>query len=79
VSVSVYNRWRLAGFQENPQATAESVLIGATVLSADVSALDVTVTFDNDLMLIIGLADKDYRGPEAMVVRGPAGECLVIN
>ncbi|WP_158964198.1 hypothetical protein [Chachezhania sediminis] len=51
---------------------------GATVLGTSTGDRNFRIRFDGDRVLIIGLAEDECFGPEAMVLWHDSGICIVL-
>ena len=77
-SVSIYNVASMT-INGSIKAISEANLIGETVVSIVLREERLALVLSNSSELRVDLRPDAFRGPEAVVVRGPAGELIVLN
>ena len=77
-SVSIYSAASMT-INGSTEAISEANLIGETVVSIVLREECLAFVLSSSSVLHVDLRPETFRGPEAMVVRGPAGEFIVLN
>lgn len=77
-AISIYNATSL--HVRNEAKTVEhSLVVNARIVAIESADDSLTFALDNSSTLIVDLRDAAYHGPEAVVLRGPLGEFIVLN
>jgi len=77
-SVSIYSMASMT-INGSTEAISEANLIGETVVRIVLCEECLAFVLSSSSLLRVDLRPEAFRAPEAMVVRGPAGEFIVLN
>ncbi|RYY97817.1 MAG: hypothetical protein EON61_19890 [Alphaproteobacteria bacterium] len=78
-SIAAFNRCKLVDREGASQVVTVPALLGATIKAVETTERELAITLDNGSCLIVSLKDDDFLGPEAVLVRGPGSELIVLN